>query len=110
MYEDTNNQCTTKFDTAKGYFENLSPSGRATFMTSNDYVIATGRERLQAWAKHEGKQIVSQNGDYVITGASRISMLSMNENNSLIIVVIVIASISFAGVLGLYILKRRKEQ
>lgn len=110
MYEDTNNQCTTKFDTAKGYFENLSPSGRATFMTSNDYVIATGRERLQAWAKHEGKQIVSQNGDYVITGASRISMLSMNENNSLIVVVITIASISFAGVLGLYILKRRKEQ
>lgn len=110
MYEDTNNQCTTKFDTAKGYFENLSPSGRATFMTSNDYVIATGRERLQAWAKHEGKQIVSQNGDYVITGASRISMLSMNENNSLIVIVITIASISFAGVLGLYILKRRKEQ
>lgn len=110
MYEDTNNQCTTKFDTAKGYFENLSPSGRATFMTSNDYVIATGRERLQAWAKHEGKQIVSQNGDYVITSASRISVLSMNENNSLIVVVITIASISFAGVLGLYILKRRKEQ
>lgn len=110
MYEDTNNQCTTKFDTAKGYFENLSASGRATFMTSNDYVIATGRERLQAWAKHEGKQIVSQNGDYVITSASRISVLSMNENNSLIIVVIVIASISFAGVLGLYILKRHKEQ
>lgn len=110
MYEDTNNQCTTKFDTAKGYFENLSPSGRATFMTSNDYVIATGRERLQAWAKHEGKQIVSQNGDYVITSASRISMLSVNENNSLIVVVITIASISFAGVLGLYILKRRKEQ
>lgn len=110
MYEDTNNQCTTKFDTAKGYFENLSPSGRATFMTSNDYVIATGRERLQAWAKHEGKQIVSQNGDYVITSASRISMLSMNENKSLIVVVITIASISFAGVLGLYILKRRKEQ
>ena len=110
MYEDTNNQCTTKFDTAKGYFENLSPSGRETFMTSNDYVIATGRERLQAWAKHEGKQIVSQNGDYVITGASRISMLSINENNSLIAVVITIASISFAGVLGLYILKKRKEQ
>lgn len=110
MYEDTNNQCTTKFDTAKGYFENLSPSGRAAFMTSNDYVIATGRERLQAWAKHEGKQIVSQNGDYVITSASRISVLSMNENNSLIVVVITIASISFAGVLGLYILKRRKEQ
>ena len=110
MYEDTNNQCTTKFDTAKGYFENLSPSGRAEFMTSNDYVIATGRERLQAWAKHEGKQIVSQNGDYVITSASRISVLSMNENNSLIVVIITIASISFAGVLGLYILKRRKEQ
>lgn len=110
MYEDTNNQCTTKFDTAKGYFENLSTSGRATFMTSDEYVISTARERFQAWAKHEGKSIVSQNGDYVITNASRISVLSMNENNSLIIVVIVIASISFAGVLGLYILKRHKEQ
>ncbi len=110
MYEDTANQCTTKFSMAQSYFEGLSISERSTFMTSNDYVIATGRERLQAWAKHEGKQIVSQNGDYVITGASRISVLNMNDNNSPIIVVIVIASISFAGVLGLYILKRRKEQ
>ena len=78
-------------------------------MTSNDYVIAPGRERLQAWAKHEGKQIVSQNGDYVITNASRISILNMNESNNTTFVVIMIVSLSFVGVAGFYILKKRKE-
>ena len=110
MYEDTNNQCTTKFGIAKSYFENMPASERATFMTSNDYVIATGRERLQAWAKAQGKQIVSQNGDYVITNASRISILNMNESNNTTLVVIMIVSLSFVGVAGFYILKKRKEQ
>ena len=109
MYEDTNNQCTTKFDVAQTYFENMPSSERATFMTSNDYVIATGRERLQAWAKHEGKSIVSQNGDYVITTASRISILGNNSDNAAIIVIL-IASISFASAAILFIIKKRKVQ
>ena len=110
MYEDTNNQCTTKFDVAKSYFEGMSAYGRATFMTSNDYVISTGRERLQAWAKHEGKSIVSQNGDYVITTASRISILGAKDNNASLIIVVAIVSVSFVSILGFYILKKRKVQ
>ena len=110
MYEDTNNQCTSKFNTAKGYFENLSTSGRATFMTSDEYVISTARERLQAWARHEGQTIALSNGDYVITNASRISILNMNESNNTTFVVIMIVSLSFVGVAGFYILKKRKEQ
>ena len=110
MYEDTNNQCTSKFNTAKGYFENLSTSGRATFMTSDEYVISNARERLQAWARHEGQIITLSNGDYVITNASRISILNMNENNNTTFVVIMIVSLSFVGVAGFYILKKRKEQ
>jgi len=83
MYEDTANQCTSKFNTAKGYFEDLSTSERSTFMTSDDYVI---------------------------TNASRISILNMNESNNTTLVVIMIVSLSFVGVAGFYILKKRKEQ
>ena len=109
MYEDTNNQCTSKFTTAKGYFEGLTSSERSTFMTSDDYVISTARERFEAWARHEGKSINYSNGDYAISNASRINILVNSTVNNSTIVVVVVVGIATLAVGGYFLLRKKKE-
>ena len=110
MYEDTNNQCTTKTTVAIGYFNGLSADERSTFMTSNDYVIATARERFNAWLAHEGKTIASSNSDYVIQNRSAFIKLigdsQETSNTVLIIVVSVLVGLSIAG----YMFVRKKKE
>ena len=108
MYEDTNNQCTTKFNVAKGYFENLSKDDRATFMTSDDYVISTARDRLQKWAAHLGKTISYSGGDYVIS-SSRTSVINstINSNNALISILVVF--VLGTTMIGAYLLIKKKK-
>ena len=112
MYEDTNGQCTSKFNTAKGYFESMTKNGRITFMTSSDYVVLTARARLNAWAAHEGKTISLSNGDYVIS-SGRITnfpnIVSNNETNTTIILVIVFMSLGLITVSGFYFLKKKRQ-
>ena len=105
MYEDTNNQCATKFPTAKGYFEGLTSTERSTFMTSNDYVIKEARKRLQAWADHLGKTITYSNSDYVISNSS--SVLPIKEESSVSIITI-ISLIGVASVGGYFYVRKRK--
>ena len=109
MYEDTNNQCKTKFDVAKGYFEDMSTSERNTFMTSDDYVISTARERLEAWAKNQGKEIVYVNGDYVIQSslADIQNLLSQDNSTSVLLIIFVsIVTLSFTSLI--LILKKKR--
>ncbi len=81
MYEDTNNQCLTKLDTAIEYFNGLTVSERNTFMTSDDYVIAAARERLEAWATNQGKMIIHIDGDYSVSGSIRTDLLTYSSDN-----------------------------
>ena len=109
MYEDTTNQCTTKFNVAKGYFENLTKDGRETFMTSNDYVISNARERLLAWAAHEGKTITLSGGDYIVSNASSISLISIATASNSSIVIILVSIIGLSALGGYFFIRRRKE-
>lgn len=109
MYEDTNGQCNSKFTVAKGYFEGLSKSERATFMSSDDYVISTARSRLEAWASYLGKSITYSDGDYVISNAKNISFNSEGiVSNDSITLVVVLSSVLFITVGGYFLLKKRK--
>lgn len=89
MFEDTENQCTTKFTTASGYFNNLSSSEKSTFMNSSDYVISNARERFEAWATNRGKTITYSNGTYAIVNASHRMVSFVNENNTGFIVLLI---------------------
>ncbi len=109
MYEDTNNQCTTKFTIAKGYFEELTVEGRNTFMSSSDYVISTARERLEAWARHQGKTIDYVNGDYSISNISRIPAILNNSINNTTIIVVVTVGIATIAIGGYFLLRKKKE-
>ena len=113
MYEDTENQCTTKFDEAKTYFEGLTKSQRNTYMTSSDYIIETSRVRFSAWAAHLGKQITYSNNDYVISDAQNYLLFdtisSIKENNALFFVVIgLLTGVTSVG--AFILIKRRKQE
>jgi len=109
MYEDTNNQCETKFSIAKGYFEAMSTSERSTFMASIDYVISTGRERLLAWAAHEGKTITQINGDYVVSAPVNVVLQNLSQNSAGIAIIVTVSLITAASIGGYFFLKKRKE-
>ncbi len=107
MYEDTNNQCETRFDVAKGYFNDLSASERSTFMSSDDYVIATARERLEAWAANQGESISLTGEGYVISNRGDYAF-NEETNKNMAIVIVVISSMSLLSVGALLLVKRRK--
>ena len=108
MLEDTENQCLTKYDVAKAYFNELTLSDRATFMTSSSYVLATARDRLEKWAAHEGESIVLSNGDYVIVSSRGANKILHTENNNVIIIVISIVALSITAY-GLYFFYKKKR-
>lgn len=111
MYEDTNNQCTTKLDLAIDKLNTMSSSDKTTFWTSNDYVIATARERLQAWARHEGKELDYSNGTYQVSGARNIPAIIGFDasDNGTMIFLITLTSVSLITIGGFIFLKKRKE-
>lgn len=114
MYEDTNNQCQTKFDVAQGYFEGLSDSEKTSFMTSDDYVISTARTRFSAWATHLGKVITTDgDGKYIIQNAkfaktSPDGQLNLQEDSSLMILFI-ICTLGAGSLSAFYLVKKKKK-
>lgn len=110
MFEDTNNQCTTKFSVAKKYFENMSTSDRNTFMSSDDYVISIARERFVAWANNQGKAIIHINGDYEITNNVFVfDVLTSSENNKVIVGVAIFSAMSVLTLLVYSFVRHKKE-
>lgn len=108
MFEDTSKQCVDKFPTAKGYFEGLSKAERNTFMTSNDYVISTARERLVAWAAYHGKTITNSGDDGYVINSNKLSITAQN-NAILLITIIGVVIISSLTVTYLVIKKRKQD-
>ena len=111
MYEDTNNQCSTKYSIAKGYFNNMSSAQKTEFMTSSDYVISTARERFEAWAKHHGEIIQSQGGDYVISrNVIPFGPMGDSDNTKTIAIVIISSVIGLGAIAGYFFTKKKKYQ
>ena len=108
MYEDTPNQCSSKFSVAKSYFEALTSEGRSEFMTSNDFVINHARTRLQAWAINLGKEITYVNGDYVVSDSRRTTRLTEGKNNSALILVLAVG-FSVSSALTCILIKRKRQ-
>ena len=109
MYEDTNGQCVTKLNSAINKLNSMSSSSKTTFWTSNDYVIQRARERLSAWAAHEGKTLTFNNGIYVLSSNSRTLFAEVsNDSTMLIIMTISLISITLLG--GYFFIKRKKQQ
>ena len=109
MYEDTTNQCTTKFYLAIDKLNTMSSADKEAFWTSADYAISTARERLLAWARHEGKTLTYSDGAYRVIGSGNIpSLLDVNQSSPSILVV-VIAMLGLASFGGYLFLRIKKE-
>ena len=111
MFEDTNNQCNIKTDIAIGYFNGLSNEEKSTFMTSNDYVIATARERFNAWLANKGKSIDYVNNAYVINSNSKngfVILDSEDKANNITVLLIIVLSIS--SIAGFAFIRKKKEK
>ena len=113
MYSDTDGQCETKFDNVIDCFETMSSSDIAEFMTSDDYTIATARERFLAWARHENVQVTYSNGEYVFSklnplyGFSGENLYADNSNS--MIIILVVCSVGVGALSILYLHKKRKQ-
>ena len=108
MYEDTNNQCTTKLSEAITILKGLSSAERTTFSSSNDYVISTARERLEAWARHEGKSINYSDGSLSNSRTPFTVISGLGDNNTVAIIVI-ISIVAITAIGGYFYLRKRKE-
>lgn len=107
MYEDNANQCTSKLDLAISYLNELSSDEKNTFSISTDYVISTARNRLEAWARHEGKTLSFVDNAFVASSL-RNQPLFKKDNKVILIAILGLAS-SLAVATGIVLLKRKKE-
>lgn len=110
MYEDTLNQCLTKLGAALEKLNSMTNNEKNTFWTSNDYVILTARERLLAWARHEGYELTYSDNTFQTNNVNyRSTLLNGNEIPELqtMIVVFLLSLFSFSGYA---FLKRKKEK
>ena len=104
MYEDTENQCLTKLDIALGYYRNLNDSQKNVFCYSDDYVIESARDRLEAWAKHLNKEIDYENGT-----ANAIDSFDIENSSNGYIAIVIISSSLLAIMFGSFLILKKKK-
>ena len=113
MYADTDGQCENKFDFAKEYFEEMYIADKIEFMSSNDYVIATARNRFLAWARHHHIQVTYLNGDYVFSNLNSFYNYSGEnlyvDNNNAVVILLIICTVGAGALSILYLLKKKKK-
>lgn len=110
MINDTDNQCKTKLGIAIDKLNSLSVIEKDLFNSSSDYVISTARNRLEAWARSEGKVLTYNEGVYA-ANANNIDRYinNIDTNISLLahLLVFSIGSVIFSTCL---ILRKKKKE
>ncbi|MDY4849391.1 MAG: bacterial Ig-like domain-containing protein, partial [Bacilli bacterium] len=109
MYEDTNGQCTTKLDVAIDKLNTMSNEDKATFWSSSDYVISTARERLQAWAAHEGRTLSYDEINHSYSVKNGLRLLSINNMNINLLTIVLISLFTTVSVCSVLVIKRKKD-
>ena len=109
MYEDNNNQCVNKFSVAQGYFNDLSKEDKNIFMTSDDYVLSSAKERLLAWASYHHKTISLLDGEYQIQG-SRLLSTFMHIHSFVAVIVAVTSTVAITVVISYFYFRKKKKQ
>ena len=109
MYEDTNGQCTTKLDVAVSKLNTMTSADKSTFWTSNDYVIATARERLLAWAAHEHKTLTLTEGNFVLSSNNSLSIFKQMTSDNTATIVIIISLVTITAFGAFLFIRKKKE-
>ena len=111
MFEDTNNQCTTKLNTAINYLNALPSDELTSFSTSDDYVIAKARERVEAWARSQGKIISYNVNNVTLSANTNINGVNLTSENTTLplIIVALVALVSTMSVTTVIIIKKKRS-
>lgn len=109
MYEDVDNQCLTKLDIALERLNNMSSADKTIFNESNNYIIQSARERLQAWAKHEGKIITLIDDSFAVLTANDSTVLN-NSSYSANMIIVLTSLISVTTLACIIILKKKNNK
>ncbi len=108
MYNDTEGQCLSRIDPAISKLNDMTNARKSEFWTSNDYVISTARERLQAWARSQGTTLTFTNNEFAASNQS-INVLFEQKDNSTPLVIVVVSSLSILAI-SLFAFKYKKKE
>lgn len=111
MINDAVNQCKTKLGIAIDKLNSLSVIEKDLFNSSTNYVISTARNRLEAWARSEGRVLTYNEGVYAAnTNNIDRYINNIDTNISLLahLLVFSIGSVTFS--ICLILRKKKKER
>ena len=91
---------------AKDYFFNNMTKNQRTFFANN---YTDEMNRLKAWARANGEEIVYQTGDYVVNQNNARNVIANKDHSNPYTVIIIAVTTSSVLCLGLIILKKRKH-
>ena len=112
MFEDTEGQCegeNGKLNQAIAKLNKLSDEDKEIFDTDTGYVISSARERINAWAKHEGKVLELIDGNFVLNSVVNVLDINNAENDSSLIFILVTSIVFTTSIVVLLIIKRRRQ-
>ena len=99
-----------KTQKANAKLNSMSNDEKSTFWSSNTYVIGTARERLEAWARHEGKTLTYSENAYVISDSNSISRdISISGESSSLLIWVIISAIGVSLVTGYFLIRKKRR-
>ena len=109
MINDTVNQCKTKLGIAIDKLNSLSVIEKDLFNSSSDYVISTSRNRLEAWARSEGKVLTYNEGVYAANANNIDRYINNADSNISLLVHLLVFSIGSVTFSTCLILRKKKD-
>lgn len=110
MINDTVNQCKTKLGIAIDKLNSLSVIEKDLFNSSSDYVISTARNRLEAWARSEGKVLTYNEGVYAANANNIDRYINNADSNISLLVHLLVFSIGSVAFSTCLILRKKKKE
>lgn len=109
MINDTVNQCKTKLGIAIDKLNSLSVIEKDLFNSSSDYVISTSRNRLEAWARSEGRVLTYNEGVYAANANNIDRFINNTDSNISLLVHLLVFSIGSVTFSTCLILRKKKD-
>ena len=110
MINDTVNQCKTKLGIAIDKLNSLSVIEKNLFNSSSDYVISTARNRLEAWARSEGRVLTYNEGLYAANVNNIDRFINNADSNISLLVHLLVFSIGGVTFSTCLILRKKKKE
>lgn len=110
MINDTVNQCKAKLGIVIDKLNSLSAIEKDLFNSSTNYVISTARNRLEAWARSEGKVLTYNEGLYIANVNNIDRYINNVDTNISLLVHLLVFSIGSVTFSTCLILRKKKKE